>query len=219
MLFFAVQASSEGLFYIFGPLEHFDSIFREKYSSHLVLVRTHAVASVLALSTGLFALSSRFLNWRLHRWLGRLYACGVIVGGITSVPMSLMAEGGWTTRLSFLLQGTTWMTSLALAVRAARAHHFALHRRWMVRNYAVTYSAVASRLLLNGLQEGGMAFQAIYPVVSWTWMLGLAAGEWWLWYSGAQLSETGQKECAGTHHTNVGPGYPQYDGIKGLIER
>jgi hypothetical protein len=53
----------------------------------------------------------------------------------------------------------------------------------MVRNYALTYSAVISRLLLTGLQESGLTFQEIYPIVSWTWLLGLAVGEWWLWYS------------------------------------
>ncbi len=186
MLFFAVQASTEGLGYIFGPLERFDVLFRDKYSTHIVLVRTHAVGSVMALCLGLFAFAQETRKRKVHALIGRFYALGVVVGGLTSLPMAWMAEGGWTNRLAFSLQGSFWLITIAIAVWAARSRKFRLHRRFMVRNYALTYSAVISRLLLTGLQESGLTFQEIYPIVSWTWVLGLAVGEWWLWYS-AQL--------------------------------
>lgn len=183
MLFFAVQASTEGLGYIFGPLERFDALFRDKYSAHIVLVRTHAVGAVVALCLGLFAFVQETRRRKVHALIGRLYALGVVIGGLTSLPMAWMAEGGWTNRLAFLLQGSFWLITIAIAVWAARSKKFRLHRRFMVRNYALTYSAVISRLLLTGLQESGLTFQEIYPIVSWTWVLGLAVGEWWLWYS------------------------------------
>lgn len=187
MLFFAVQASTEGLSYIFGPLERFDSLFRDKYSEHIILVRTHAVSSVTALCLGLFAFVQETRRRRVHSRIGRVYAWGVLVGGLTALPMALMAEGGWTNRLAFFLQGSLWIATILVAVAAARQKRFTLHRRFMVRNYALTYSAVISRLLLTGLQESGFTFQEIYPLVSWTWVAGLAVGEWWIWYS-AQLS-------------------------------
>ena len=183
MLFFAVQASYEGLTYIFGPLERFDYLFREKYSANIILVRTHAIGSVTALCLGLFAFVAQTLKLKLHKGVGRTYALGVLVGGLTSLPMALMAEGGWTTRLSFFLQGIAWLLTMGWAVWAARNKKFRLHRRFMVRNYAITYSAVISRLLLHGLQESGLTFQQIYPVAAWTWVIGLSVGEWWLWYS------------------------------------
>lgn len=183
MLFFALQASSEGLYYIFGPLERFDAIFREKYSANLVLVRTHAVSSAAALCLGLFAFVQQTRRSKVHAWLGRVYATAVLVGGTTALPMALMAEGGWTSRLAFFLQGSFWLLTITIAVGAARAGRFRLHRRFMIRNYALTYSAVVSRLLLHGLQQSGMSFQEIYSVLSWTWVVGLAMGEWWLWYS------------------------------------
>lgn len=183
MLFFAVQASVEGLSYIFGPVEAFDFLFREKYSSNLLLIRTHAIGSVTALLLGLFAFALQARRCRVHPLVGRVYAAGVLVGGITALPMALMAEGGWTTRFSFFLMATLWILTMLIAVRAARSRRFALHRRFMVRNYALTYSAVISRLLLNGLQQGGFFFPDIYPLITWTWMIGLGVGEWWLWYS------------------------------------
>jgi uncharacterized membrane protein len=183
MAFFAVQASFEGLTYILGDLRAFDPIFREKYAAHLTLVRTHGVAGATALCVGLLA----FLRWtrkeRLHAWMGRLYGGAVLLAGTTAMPMALMAEGGVSSRLAFFLQATFWVGTLLMAVRAARCGRFALHRRFMVRNYALTYSAVASRLLLNGLQHSGQEFADIYPLLSWTWVMGLAMGEWWLWYS------------------------------------
>ena len=183
MLFFALQASTEGLNYIFGPLDKFDPLFRDKYSVHIVLVRTHAVGSVLALCLGLFAFARQSRRYRVHPYVGRLYALGVLVGGATSLPMAWMAEGGWTNRLAFTLQGCLWLLTLGLAVRAARKKKFRSHRRHMVRNYALTFSAVISRILLTALQESGLTFQEIYPIVAWTWVVGLAVGEWWLWYS------------------------------------
>jgi uncharacterized membrane protein len=183
MLFFAFQASAEGLGYIFGSLERFDALFREKYSANIVLVRIHALSAATALCLGLFVFVQETRRRKIHATMGRVYAVAVLVGGTTSLPMALMAEGGWSTRLSFFLQGTFWLLTLGLAVTAARSKRFRLHRRFMIRNYALTYSAVISRLLLHGLQQAGLGFMEIYPVVSWTWVGGLAVGEWWLWYS------------------------------------
>lgn len=179
MLFFAAQACYYAVTYIFGPLDGIDALFRAKYSANIVLVRTHAVGSIMALSLGLFA----FLRGKVHPVVGRLYALGVLVGGITSLPMALMAEGGWSNRLAFFLQGLLWIVTLLIAVYEARRRHFRRHRRFMIRNYALTYSAVISRLLLNGLQERGLTFQEVYPVVAWTWVMGWAVAEWWIWYS------------------------------------
>lgn len=187
MAFFALQACYEGLGYVFGDLRAFDPIFREKYIAHLTLVRTHGVASATALCLGLLT----FLQWtrrkRVHAWMGRVYGASVMVGGLTALPMALMAEGGPGSRLAFFLQASLWLATIGLAVWAARGRRFFLHRRFMVRNYALTYSAVISRLLLHGLQEAGLAFGDIYPVLSWTWVIGLGVGEWWLWYSARYL--------------------------------
>ncbi len=167
---------------VFGRPEAFDSLFRDKYEAHLLLVRSHAVASVLALCLGLLP----FLAWtrsaKIHARLGRLYALSVLLGAATSIPMALMAEGGTLSRLAFLLQGALWLVTIGLAIFYARRKQFGLHRRAMIRNYALTYSAVGLRLLLHGLQAAGLSFMEIYPLLAWTWVMGLAIAEWWIWY-------------------------------------
>ena len=183
MMFFAIQAGTDGLGYIFGPLERFDPAFAAKYRANLYLVRTHAVFSALALVTGLLAFWQQTWKRRVHAWVGRIYGMGVVVGGVTGIPMALMAEGGVSSRLAFLLQALLWLTTMALAVSYARQKKFASHRRFMIRNYALTYSAVVSRLLFHGLQQMGIEFLDLYPVLSWTWVLGLSVGEWWISFS------------------------------------
>lgn len=182
MGFFALQASYLGLSYIFGDLDAFDPLFYDKYTAHLGLVRTHGVAGAGALCLGLVAFVRQTHRWKLHTLVGRTYAACVLVAGITALPMAAMAEGGVSSRLAFFLQAVFWLFTGSVAFGAARRRRFRLHRRFMVRNYALTYSAVVSRLLLNGLQEAGLGFSDIYPIVSWTWVTGLAVGEWWLWY-------------------------------------
>lgn len=187
MAFFALQATFYGLTYIFGDVRAFDPLFRAKYVSHLTLVRTHGLASAVALCLGLLTFLRQTRRWKIHAWMGRIYGAAVAVGGLTALPMALMAEGGPSTRLSFFSLALMWLLTLAAAIGAARKRQFAKHRRFMVRNYALTYSAVVSRLLLNGLQEGGMLFDEVYPLLTWTWLIGLATSEWWLWYSAKYL--------------------------------
>lgn len=190
MMFFALQASWEGLTYIFGSLKEFDAVFREKYTANLLLVRTHAVASATALCLGLWAFWQETRRKRVHSTIGRIYALGVIVGGLTALPMAWMAEGGLSSRLAFFLQGSLWLITISYAVYYARAKSFKKHRKFMIRNYALTYSAVVSRLLLNGLQQAGLEFMEIYPVVSWTWVTGMVLGEWWIRSSQPQAASS-----------------------------
>lgn len=183
MAFFALQASYEGLTYIFGDSRAFDPLFRAKYVAHIALVRTHGMASALALCLGLFTFLRQTRRLKVHAWMGRVYGVGVTIGGLTALPMAMMAEGGPSARLAFFFMAVMWLVTLGLAVGAARKGHYARHRRYMVRNYGLTYSAVVSRLLLNALQASGMLFENVYPLITWTWLMGLAVSEWWLWYS------------------------------------
>ncbi len=181
--FFALQASGEGLWYIFGDIQRFDPIFREKYIANLTLVRTHGLCGATALVIGLLGFTHWLRKVRWHAFIGRVYLSCVLVASLTGVPMALMAEGGPSTRLSFTIMAILWFFTGVMAFTRARKKQFKLHREWMIRNYSLTYSAVISRLLLNGLQERGYTFQEIYPTVSWTWLIGFAVGHWWIWYS------------------------------------
>ncbi len=186
LAFFALEASIEGLTYILGDPRYFDALFRDKYVAHLWLIRVHAVSAVAALLLGLPAFhpaTRKLFGGTFHRGLGKMYGVSVLLAGVTALPMSAMAEGGTVARLGFLVLALAWLGTILWAWRLAYQRRFVDHRRAMIRNYALTYSAVISRLLLDGFQKGGHFFSDIYPLVAWSWLMGLAAAEYWIAYT------------------------------------
>ncbi len=183
LAFFAVQATVLGWAAIFGDPAWLDPVFQGKYTRHLTLVRCHGGSAGLALLLGLIVFLPVTRRLGIHRHLGRIYLAAVSIAAATALPMSAMAEGGWSSRLSFFLLSVLWVTTGFQAYQNARNGNFPRHRRWMIRNYSLTYSAVLSRLLLNLLVELGLPFEQVYPATTWSWLCGLAVGEWWTMYS------------------------------------
>ena len=108
----------------------------------------------------------------------RLYLLAVVLAGLTGVPMALRALGGPLSQAGFLLFDLLWLATAALAWTTALARQFGAHRRWMVRNYALTFGAVLVRLLLQGVQQYGLTLEQIYPVAGWlAWGSGLTVAE------------------------------------------
>jgi hypothetical protein len=61
------------------------------------------------------------------------------------------------------------------------AEDTATHGRWMRRSYALCFGAVTLRILLALFLAAGLTFDTAYRIVSWaSWLVNLAAVEWWL---------------------------------------
>ena len=180
LAFFGLQAGYDGLHYVFGDPELFSSIFREKYVRHLVLVRFHAISGVLALGSSLLAFLPITRRYFFHRYLGRVYIGSVLAAGLSALPMGMMAAGSAVSKVGFLVQALLWLGTAAAALNFALRRRFREHRRWMVRSFSVTYGAVVTRLLLHFLLFLGLPFHSIYDLVSWSWLLPMAAGEIWI---------------------------------------
>ena len=163
-----------------GSVVHPD--MRATFEAHRLGILTHIFASVLALGLGPFQFSTRLRTSRpaLHRWLGRVYlGIGVLVGGVAGLAMVAHAFGGPIARLGFAGLALAWLVSGICAYRAIRAGNVALHRRWMVRNFALTFAAVTLRLWLPASIASGVAFEVAYPVVAWLcWVPNLVLAEW-----------------------------------------
>lgn len=174
LTFFALQMCWYAVRYLVFGNEGVPLPFEDRYLEYRSIVVIHGFAGMVALLGGGLQFA---LKGPRHRWLGRVYLLGVLVAAATGVPMALRAEGGWPAQLSFLLLDLAWLVTAALAWRTAVTRRFAAHRRWMERNYALTYSAVILRLVLNGLEAAGFGFNLIYPVASWSWVSTLACAE------------------------------------------
>jgi uncharacterized membrane protein len=110
---------------------------------HLLI--PHTISGTFALLAGPLQFSTRFrqrhLQW--HRVIGRLYAVAVFVGSFTGIALAAGRPGLPGTSM----QAAAWMVCTAVAVIAARNGQIAVHRQWMARSYAVTFTFVSSRVL------------------------------------------------------------------------
>lgn len=152
------------------------------FNEHRTLITLHAVGASIALLLG----PLQFLDgWRarapkVHRVLGYVYlVLGVAVGGVAGMLLAPRAFGGLVSHLGFGLLACLWLVTGGMAVVAAKARRFEDHRRWMVRNYALTFAAVTLRIYLPLGMAAGFRFEVVYPLIAWCcWVPNLIAVEW-----------------------------------------
>ena len=155
---------------------------RATFEAHAAGIRLHIFASAVALLIGPLQFSSRLRASRpaLHRVLGRVYlGVGVLLGGLAGLYMAAFAWGGIVSKLGFGLLAVAWLATGALAYAAIRRRDVAAHRRWMVRNFALTFAAVTLRLYLPSSMAAGIPFEIAYPAIAWLcWVPNVAVAEW-----------------------------------------
>lgn len=84
----------------------------------------------------------------IHRTIGRVYLlAGVLPSAVAAIPVAMMS-GRLVTQLGLTAAAVLWLVTGVLAYRAARRRDFESHRAWMMRNYALTFLAVTSRVLV-----------------------------------------------------------------------
>jgi uncharacterized membrane protein len=163
-----------------GSILHPD--MRASFLAHSVGIQAHIFAAAVAMTLGPFqflaGLRRRFV--RLHRWMGRAYlGIGVLVGGLAGLYMATFAFGGIVSKLGFASLAVLWLFTGLRAFLAIRRGDTIEHRRWMVRNFALTLAAVTLRILLPVSQVAGIPFEHAYPVIAWLcWVPNLLVAEW-----------------------------------------
>jgi len=153
---------------------------------HLLYYRaafyTHIFTSSVVLFSGLFL----FSNWvlrrrpRVHRFFGKTYVLLVLVFSAPSgMVMACHANGGWSAKLSFVILTALWWWFTYKGYVTARALNFKAHKKWMIRSYALTFSAITlrfSQMLLGMYFLLDPVFQ--YVLVSWSsWVINLLVAE------------------------------------------
>jgi uncharacterized membrane protein len=151
-------------------------VVNERY----LLFLLHAGGGSIALLSGAWNMLDvsrrRFLN--LHRWLGRVYLIAVLIGGLAGLALATTAQGGLPARVGFAMLAIVWLVTGVLAFIRIRNYDIESHRRWIIRNYALTLAAVTLRLWLPGLMLTGYGFEAVYVTVAWlSWVPNLLIAE------------------------------------------
>jgi uncharacterized membrane protein len=161
-----------------------DAGMRPSFAAHATAVYLHAFAASTALLLGPLQLSTRLRAARpaVHRWTGRAYlAVGVLGGGLSGLYLAQFAYGGVAARLGFGALAAAWLYTGLRAFLAIRAGAVAEHRRWMFRNFALTFAAVMLRLYVPAAVVAGAEFEHAYTVIAWLcWVPNLLVIEWFL---------------------------------------
>jgi uncharacterized membrane protein len=176
MLLFSVLIAAYGATY-------FLRVPRDQhFARYLFPLRLHIAGGIGALLAGPWQFSqklrSRHLN--LHRWLGRFYLLEVGLGSIAGFFMACVSKEGLPTHLGFGILAVLWFFTGSQAYRKVRSGEIAAHRRWMVRNFALTLAAVTLRLELPFMMGAlRWSFHGSFIVVSWLcWVPNAIVGEW-----------------------------------------
>jgi uncharacterized membrane protein len=136
-----VFITSEVLLVTDYPMYH---AYRLQVIADRHLLIPHTLAGILALAIGPINFSSRIRqrHLQLHRVLGRIYVISVFVGSFTGIALAAGRPGLPGTSM----QAAAWMVCTTAALVAARNRQIAVHRQWMARSYAVTFTFVSSRV-------------------------------------------------------------------------
>jgi len=163
-----------------GSLVHPD--MKADFVAHPLGVYLHVFAAAVALILGPFQFSARLRSARLllHRWMGRVYlSVGVLIGGLSGLYISQFAFGGLVARLGFATLAVCWLYTGLRAFLAIRSRAIDEHRKWMVRNFSLTFAAVMLRLYIPVSFLAGADFAVAYPTIAWLcWLPNLLLAEW-----------------------------------------
>ena len=102
------------------------------------------------------------------------------VCGPAGFIMAFYSNGGWIARSSFLSLCVLWWGATWLGWRAIKKGDVQQHRSWMIRSYALTFSAITLRVMQFLLAtQTHIEMDAAYQIVAWpSWVLNLVLAEW-----------------------------------------
>jgi uncharacterized membrane protein len=109
---------------------------------------THVFSSVLALAAGLTQFSGHVLknHRRLHRIVGWIYVVDILIINFpAAMIMAYYANGLLPSKIAFTILDCLWFWFTYKAVIAARHRKIDEHKRFMIRSYALTFSAITLR--------------------------------------------------------------------------
>ncbi len=116
-----------------------------------------------------------------HRWIGRTYILGCLVGGVGGLVVAFGSFAGPIATAGFGSLAVCWIVAAIQGWRSARAREFARHRAWMIRSFAMTFGAVTLRLYLPMLFPLHIAFVDGYRAISFlAWVPNLVLAETYL---------------------------------------
>jgi len=155
-----------------------------RHSVYLPAFYIHIVTGSIVLMTGIFQLRTwirtRFATW--HRLAGKIYIFVILIFTAPSgLVMSLFANGGLAAGTGFALLALLWWFFTWKGFQNAIQERWDEHRKFMIRSYALTFSAVTLRLYSFFFALAGYRGEFTYVMIAWlSWVPSVIAVEIYL---------------------------------------
>lgn len=140
----------------------------------------HIFGGTLALLLGPLQFSKTFRKRHLnvHRWMGRAYLTGILIGGLSSIQLALTTEIGIGWMYSLLALAAAWFVTGGVAFYAIKNGMTKMHQQWMVRSYIVTFGFASFRLMSQNPTITGHLGADTFETLGWaSWVLPLIGAE------------------------------------------
>ncbi len=155
-----------------------------RYSAYLPSFYIHILTGSIVLILGVFQLSE-WIRARYTAWLrtsGKVYIFVILIFTAPSgLVMSLYANGGLAAGIGFALLALLWWFFTWKGFQNARQKNWDVHRKFMMRSYALTFAAVTLRLYSFFFALAGFRGETIYIIIAWlSWVPSLIVMEIYL---------------------------------------
>ena len=174
-------ASAEFLIAAYGKYRHLDSAAYGMFMTRRGWLWLHLAGGLTTVLLGpvQFLTQWRLRQPRLHRLTGRIYLVGVLVAATGATGLIATSPAPFAIRAAFAATALAWLTTALTGLAAILRGAVERHRRWMVRNYAVTLAPIIFRLSLPLAIAGGLApSPALIATLLWcSWIVPLLACE------------------------------------------
>lgn len=109
---------------------------------------THVYTSIFVLLSGFLAILRKdFRLKNFHRNAGKIYISLILLFAAPSgIYMGIFANGGFLSKISFVILGFLWWFTTFKAFQLARQRKFKEHKQWMWRSFVLTISAITLRM-------------------------------------------------------------------------
>jgi len=109
---------------------------------------THVYTSIFILLAGFLAILRKdFRLKNFHINAGKIYIFLILLFAAPSgIYMGIFANGGFLSKISFIILGSLWWFFTFKAYQLARQKKFKEHKQWMWRSFALTISALTLRI-------------------------------------------------------------------------
>lgn len=120
-----------------------------------------------------------------HRLMGKIYVYNVLFFNFpVGLILAIYANGGIWGKIAFSLLAILWFYFTLSSVNAIRKGNIALHKKQMIRSYALTLTALTLRLLKMIMSHySNWSYNEVYIFDAWTALIiNLSIGELIIYY-------------------------------------